>query len=96
LNLGATREVGLSLFAGSDCRDEALVDVWCLQVIQRCPFGFVDVIAGTDLEFVVGFFQIELDGAFCAVDAEIKGIRMAGRPSRCVDDPQRRLHIRPA
>ena len=88
MNLGATGEVGFSLFTGLDGSDEALVDVWRLRGCQRCPFGLVDVFTQADFEFVVGFVQIEAEGAFCAVDAEKKGIRMAGCPAGCVDDTQ--------
>ena len=46
------------------------------------------VIAEADFQFAVGLVHIQPEGTFCAVVAEIKGIRMTGRPAGCVDDTQ--------
>lgn len=38
--------------------------------LKRGPFGFVDIIAQTEFELIVGFVEIKPKGAFCAMDAE--------------------------
>ena len=71
LNFSAACEVGFAGISATDGGDEALVDIRRFRGLEGFPFGFVDVLAEADFEFVVGFIEVEAERALRAVDAKV-------------------------